>query len=621
MLAKLLPQPAEAGEIHQNAERRLPKLTIEPATVLCVSLMLSGLSSWWISLRSVDLAAMTDLGLVSVLTPGFFVAFALIAAAFCVALRRPSIHTSLVVFCVLATIVVLYGTTSVVEPFPRFAVTWRHVGITELISRTGGVRPELDAYFNWPGFFILAALIVQATGLHSALDFVTWFPVFINVLYMGPLLMIMRSATKDRRVAWLAIYLFYLCNWIGQDYFSPQGLNLFLYLVVFAVLLTWFKSSPGTAPTPAGWSPSAILRSHMEPPNQVASGGVRAALMGVVLLVCVFSVTSHQLTPFAIAMTLGALAIFKRVMPRGLVVLVGLLIFSWLLFVAMPYLDGHVNDVAGSVGNVAGNLSANLGQRVQGSPEHLVVLRVRLIMTVAIWLLAGVGLTGRVWRRQFDVTMALMAGAPFFLLGLQAYGGEMILRAYLFSLAPMAYFAASAFFVRPVLRVRWHRLLAIYLVSVTLFAGFLFARFGNERVDYFTSGEVTGLEALYKLAPQGSHLIAASTLPWRFRDYEKYTYSGIGDHPEIEEPGIMRSADAASVLTFMREQTRNGLRNVYLVTTRSEESNIDLFSGMAPGALTRLNNALEATGQVRVVFRNSDTLILTLSDPPKGATN
>src|SRR6266487_849605 len=105
------------------------------------------------------------------------------------------------------------------------------------IMRTGSVDPGLDAYFNWPGFFVLSAFVTQIIGYHDILPLAAWAPVFFNLIYLGPLYMIYTSATTDKRLVWLGPWFFYLTNWIGQDYFSPQGFNFFLYLVIIATLL------------------------------------------------------------------------------------------------------------------------------------------------------------------------------------------------------------------------------------------------------------------------------------------------------------------------------------------------------------------------------------------------
>ena len=111
----------------------------------------------------------------------------------------------------------------------------------------------MNAYHNWPGFFALGALLTEVAGFNSALSFASWAPLFFNLIDLGALLLILRACTTDRRLIWLSVWFFYLTNWVGQDYFSPQGLNFFFYLVIMAILLQWFKMEPtadGATPVP-----------------------------------------------------------------------------------------------------------------------------------------------------------------------------------------------------------------------------------------------------------------------------------------------------------------------------------------------------------------------------------
>ena len=55
-------------------------------------------------------------------------------------------------------------------------------------------------------------------------------PPFFNVLLIGPLFLIFRTFTADRRLVWSAIVIFFLGAWVGQDYFAPQACVYFLYL-------------------------------------------------------------------------------------------------------------------------------------------------------------------------------------------------------------------------------------------------------------------------------------------------------------------------------------------------------------------------------------------------------
>jgi hypothetical protein len=73
------------------------------------------------------------------------------------------------------------------------------------------------------------------------LQLAAWVPALSNLIYLVPLWLIFRALTTDRRLVWLGLFVFVFGNWVGQDYMSPQGFNILLYLTVLAILLTWFR--------------------------------------------------------------------------------------------------------------------------------------------------------------------------------------------------------------------------------------------------------------------------------------------------------------------------------------------------------------------------------------------
>ena len=153
---------------------KMPK-PLETAGVL---LPLCALFLWAISLKYVHIRAMNDLGLVSVLPASIIIALVILTISFSLTLQLPKLRMSILLLHLFLLIFMLYGITNLVEEAPRFAVVYRHAGLTEYIMRTGSVDPNLDAYFNWPGFFVLSAFVTRVAGYHDILPFATWAPVF-----------------------------------------------------------------------------------------------------------------------------------------------------------------------------------------------------------------------------------------------------------------------------------------------------------------------------------------------------------------------------------------------------------------------------------------------------------
>jgi hypothetical protein len=482
--------------------------------------------------------------------------------------------------------------------------------------RTGSVNPKLDAYFNWPGFFILSAFVTRIVGDHDVLSLAAWAPVFFNLIYLGPLYMIFTSATTDKRLVWLGLWFFYLTNWIGQDYFSPQALNYFLYLVIIAILLKWFQAPPGGIPR-LHWryfGNFSFLAQMLykwltmrDSPRTVGQPRQRIALLVSLVLVFILVVFSHPLTPFLVLGSVTTLVVFHCCTLRWLPLLIAAMTCAWIIFMTQAFLAGHTFLVTGSLGQVDKTITANvLNRAAQGSSEHNFISAMRVIMTVAIWGLAFAGAVRRLRRGYRDVAYALLAVTPFTLILAQSYGGEMLLRIYLFTLPLMVFFAAALFSITLADgRSPWMTL-AVTATSVILLSGFLFTRYGNERMDYMTYAEVNGVHQLYNIAQPNSLLIQGwNGTPWQFQDYEKYSYYSLTDIL----PDAVRTGDVNSIVQFIDREKHP---HTYLIFTRSQKATTELFSGLPPGTLDRLENALLRSKEFKLVYNNPDVQIFTL---------
>jgi hypothetical protein len=571
-------------------------------------LFLAAVTGLWAgSLRTIDVREITDLGLVSVLPASLLVAAVLLALSLCISLRVWPGSDAIPALHVFALIVLLYATPVLIEEVPRNHVTWRHVGIAELIARTGAIDPSLDVYSNWPGLFVLAAFISSAAGLKDLLAVAEWSPFYLNLLYLGPLLLLFRSLTADRRLVWFAAWLFYVTNWVGQDYFSPQGFAFFLYLSVFALVAAYLARSTPRQPDSGGDStarPRPESRTHL-------------ILLAILLIAA--TVPTHQLTPVQIVISLGFVVLLKRGQLAGLLVLSAVLVTAWVVYVAYPFLDSHLAPAVEDVGQVGSNVDANVGERIRGSSDHLLVLRTRLALSGGMWALAVLGFL-RLWRQRGATPygfVGVLAVSPLTLLGLQSYGGEVLLRVYFFSL-PFAAFLAAALIYPTSRRGRsWGASGVAAILSVALLAGFALARYGNERADTFTREEVAAVNHLYKVAPRGSVLIAGDVnTPWRAQEYEQHSYVLVGDIAGWDEATNRGDAfTTRRVVDYMAEAPTRS----YLIITRSQKASIDVLGLAPPGSLERLERAVSRSQKFRVIYSNRDARIVTLRTPRRSA--
>ena len=582
-----------------------------------------------------DLGRLGDLGLVSVLPAWAYLGFIPLAGAFALMVARPRVPAWLGAFLVIVLVLMLYASSPLLSGEPRMSPSWRHLGVIDYVTRHGAVNPALDAYHNWPGMFVLASSLASAVGLDNLQPIALWAPVWFNLLFLPALYVLLAGLTDDRRAVWLAIFLFYVANWIGQDYFAPQALGFFGYLVIAAIVVRWLAArDPGAAragAAPSDSSPAAqvgrtpIATSFEASPiaallpatfrgrameivgrvlardpaaAEALSPARRVGLAAVVLASFTFVVSAHQLTPFFVLAGTTVLVLAFRLRPAALPVLLGVLIASWISFMAVAFLIGHFQNVAGYVGTLAESLAANLTGRLSGSPEHRVVVYARLAFTGLVWVVAVIGVVRRLSAGRWDVTAVALAVAPFPLFAVQAYGGEMLLRIALFSLPFMALLAAFAFLPRGVERPGAATVAAIGVAAVVLMAGFMLTRYGNERLETFSQDEVAAVDELYRIAPSGSLLVGVSgNMPWKATRYDEYHYRPIGDETFYGKPD--------ELLATMAEHPVDS----YLIITRAQAALSEMILGVPAVEWDSFEHGLLASDRLEVIYRNPDAVI------------
>ena len=539
---------------------------------------------WTGVLLGVQSASVGDAGLVSALPVSAFLALLLACVGFTAALMLPRTTARTRLGHLLVVIFMLYGAPHLIADVPTFNVTWRHAGVSTYVTEHGSVDPSINAYFNWPSYFLVQALTVELAGLESALGLSRWTPLVFNLLYLPPLLLIGRSASDDPRFPWLAASVFYLGNWVYQDYPSPQGLAYVLYLCLIAIMLAWLHGRDERVVTPRA----------------------RAALMIVCFVIVLAAVGTHQLTPFAMLAAVTALAVLRRSSFRALPAIVLVLTLAWVVFAAGTYLNGHVDALKEQVGQVGATVSSSVGSRVSGSAEHVLVTRLRLASAAGLWLLAMLAAL-RLLRRgagRFGPQIAL-AAVPFSLVLLQAYGGEIVLRVYFFSLPFVAVLVAS------LVPARTGRLAIVgfAILAVVASTAFLVTRYGNQRIELFTHDEVQLVRRAYEIAPDGALLLAPNPqLPWEFTRLgavRPRTLDGMFKGQPGPPPDLARAIAQLA-----------GDTPTYALLTRNTQEYETLFGRPRWGTIAQLRRSLATSPLFRRVFRNRDGEIFTLRIPP-----
>ena len=574
-----------------------------------------------LALLRVDASKVGDLGLISVVGPTYFLAIALILISFGLALSQRPLRKSLLAFQIVGLILLLDGLGPLVELHAAFATSWLHAGFAQEIAQYGKTIPTLDARFSWPGFFALSALLSKAAGLGSPVAFLRWAALAFNLMYLPPIYAIFRAVTRNERAWWMGLAFFYLASWVGQDYYSPQAFTFFLFLVFLAVALRWFR-----APMPDPGKPGInrwerFLATWMrrlggrgeERVTVRSTPAQRGALIAILSVIFLAMTVSHQLTPFLLLGGLAALVIFGRTTLRGMPVILGVTMMAWISLGAIAFWSGHLNLIVGDVGHLGANVSTSLTGRIQGSPGRLDVLGIRIALAGAIALLAFIGAVRRRRLGYGDWSMLLLGFAPFPVLAFQSYGGEALLRAYLFALPFVALLAAMAFLpsTQPT-RVGTPALI-FCLIAAVFAPAWLVARYGNERFDRVSTADLAAVQWLYAnaQAPLPGHgkttfISLFPQLPWRYEQIDTYDYESVQNTTDPpDEKGLLTLAVDHGL----------GDHPVYVIITRSQEAAGEALDSLPVGWAYGLGQKLVDNGLATLPFTNQDASVLLLVPP------
>ncbi|KUN00873.1 hypothetical protein AQI95_33355 [Streptomyces yokosukanensis] len=598
----------------ESLRRRLPPTR---SGVVLGCLLIAALLLYWVPalrLGESDLDRMGGLGLVSVLPLPTLVGAALLVVVFAALLWLRREHRALLLLTLVATVVSLHALPAVIETEPRFPTAWQHLGFIDYIDRTGSAVPGLDARWSWPGFFAVAAFVGRACGVTDFTEVIRWWPTAVQLAYLAPMFLLTRSLRASWRAKWTGVWLFVLCGWVGQDYFSPQGFTYLLYLMFVAILLVWFR------PSRVIWTRFRPGEAEVEP----ADRRQRAVLLLVLIGLYAASVPAHQLTPFIMLGVLTALVLLGRSEPRGLPLLFAVVVAVWVGFMAEPYWSGHFNDLFGGVGGVGSNVSTSVSGRIQGgSSTHKLVLYTRVLLAGSVLAFACWGWWRRRFHRYRERSLLVLTFVPFFGFGMQSYGGEMALRVFMFAVPGAALLGALALFPRTGATAKERAKdraslapLAALLAGLFLMGGFLVARWGNEPFERTRPGEVAAMNWVYAHDKPTVRLLwltqdpvndVTPAMPWGSRDMERVDYvPTLAPTDPVLVSGLVKALKDAGP-------------NSYLMINRSQVTYLRLDAGYSATWEPRLVENLDDRQELTKVLVNDDVTVFGLRRQPAGA--
>jgi hypothetical protein len=569
--------------------------------------LLVALALWAYAVRHTDVSRLDDYGLVSALHPAFWAGLAVLTTGFWFTVRdarRPGAWSAAYV---LGLLVMERATQAVLYPTPLYAWAWKHEAVIDHLLTAGGLQTadqvgDMAVYDQWPGFFAAQAALQRLLGVDSAAMFMAWWPLVSSLMLLLPLLLIYRTFTEDRRLIWTAVWLFYVANWVGQDYFSPQSVAYALHVGVLAVVLRRFGRS-------------AVRR-----------GRPRQAVWTVVITVMIVAIViSHQLTPGMLAVCLLALCLSRRYRDWVPLVTTVVIFLAWCLTAALPFLSAAMPDMIRSIGDVGANVETGYGATPTGAGAIATSWAARLL-SGSVLLLAALGVLRQRVLRHRALPLLLVAAAPLPMFAASSYGSEMIFRVLLFMLPGAAFFAAAA--LLPKVRTlaadaadaaeretgsrqvtgtagprRWG--IGTWVPLAALLGGtlaFVPAYSGKDRINYFPPQEVALVRQLFDQAPDGSLVVAANrNYPDAYASYGSIDHYWFLDDARSHVDKIVR--DPAATLADDMAGVERPAR-AYFLLTQGQLANSEMNGQLDKAQLDRIRTSVAASPRFRLVAEN-----------------
>jgi hypothetical protein len=589
-------------------------------------LLPTALGMWALGVSRTDATILGPYGLPPSLPVVFYAGVALLVVSAAIELARNhpsacrmSAHTA-------ALVVMLYGTAPIVYSQGRYSWLYKTIGVVQYVNAHGQLNRFIDIYHNWPGFFALAAWFGRVARVASPLAYAKWAQLVFELAALPLLYLAYNALSLTVRQRWVALLLFSASNFIGQDYFSPQALGTVLSLGVMAMALRWFYTGSSSGDRQADQMP------HAGRTDQVFSGqsphSRRPLSIYAAILFVYFVLTfTHELSPYTLAVQLGALAVARLLRPRWLPILFAAIAVGYLL----PRFT-YVNTTYGlfsSLGTFFRNIlppATSAGNPISRSQQ--LIEHCEQVLALYVW---GLALAGAWLRRRSGqpvLALVILAFSPFIVLAIQAYGNEGILRIYLFSLPWAAALAALALAppssplgrtsgnrtrravspAAPRIRVALGALRVPLALGIAL-ALFFPAFFGNDSFNTMPKAEVAALTSFFQTAPAGPLYTLDGNDPLSdTAGYDLFPIAGVFDSTGNNRVTL----DIANVIASAALDYTGGKQPAYVVIAPSDVAYILAYGLGSSSDVRILAASLAHSPEWKLVVNQAGTVIYKL---------
>lgn len=455
-----------------------------------------------------------DYGLVSILTRPYFAGLILFSL-FYILLFKYSISRFYLIMSTSILVLILFGTPTLIEGTPRFGYVYRGAGVVDYILRTGHLSTNwsetgiLSMYQNWPAIFLLTSSISLLSNV-PIFEILLWTPVISQLFYFIPLYLFFSMFFNDKSNVFFACSLFYIANWLNQDFMACQNIGLFLSLLICVLFLRLIQTDKGS---------------------------LEFKLLFIIVYFTL--IVSHGLSSLAASLYIfiGSMAFMIKYKMTNILRNFGISMFflmaTLFLFWAIYGISSNTFEtgIRGVLStdffNIISHFEKSVALGSVGGEVYTLISKVKIFDAIVFSLVCFIGLILYLKSIKFEIKQINNATlfclsilvSNFFLYISSLYGDEAIIRAFLLSLLSLSYFSIQSINNKKYRAI----LILLFVISVPMH---IFIHNSNERFEYYPPSSIHGMNFFYRYSAVNSTVIGFDLLD-ASEKYEQYSHSRI----------------------------------------------------------------------------------------------
>lgn len=382
-------------------------------------------------------------------------------------------------FGVISLLAALTLTPAVVYGMPRSASAAKHIDFVQSILQMHSLSPSVGIFRSYSGLFDGVAWLCNLSAMHNVTGIATYFPFFIDLVYLAGLRFFLGRLTVSRYRIWIIVLLSTLANSIGADYFSPQAVGFAMAVCIFGLALDK-QDFPGLGETE------------------------RAGLL--LLAGCAMAIT-HELSPFVAGGALIVLLIFRGIRSRYVPVLIMMPAIIWAFLhrsevSQFASLSDALNLANFETPRQAAIVSTPGLQRlpVVAESSDALALGLVVLIVIAVFGLVRTARARTAWALMINPAVGLILTAA------NPYGGEGIYRSALFGIPWLAAIGTQA-----IPKAYLAKYSAVFgAIGSCLLGTFLVAMFGLDNLNVIRPADFKVIQIYEATAPSYSYLLNLS---------------------------------------------------------------------------------------------------------------